>query len=196
MMGRSSFGARQLSRGRVTMMSDTEASPEAPAVEAPVAEAVESAPSSSAKKGDTGFSQFAVGQEYSGNLVGAKNFGLFVNINKGTNVLLPRSQMSRGAYEKLKRMVDTKSKEEVKLEIIGVSAENSTLSGKFVPLTAKKEVSLLQNADKGATFDATVVGAHDFGIFAELDEYGVEGLVPASKLPDKLPAGTIQASYP
>ena len=34
------------------------------------------------------------------------------------------------------------------------------------------------------------------GIFAELDEYGVEGLVPASKLPDKLPAGTIQASYP
>jgi ribosomal protein S1 len=193
MMGRPSFGIRQLSRGRVAMMSDAEASPEAAAVAAPVAE---SAPSSSAKKVDSGFSQFAVGQEYTGSLVGAKNFGLFVNINKGTNVLLPRSQMSRGAYEKLKRMVDTKSKDEIKLEIIGVSAENSTLSGKFVPLTALKEVSLLQKAEKGATYDATVVGAHDFGIFAELDEYGVEGLVPASKLPDKLPAGTIQASYP
>jgi len=40
-----------------------------------------------------------------------------------------------------------------------------------------------------------VVGTHDFGVFAELDEYGVEGLVPASKLPDKMPAGTIQVSH-
>ena len=44
------------------------------------------APTSSTKKdGKTDFSQFSVGQEYTGNLVGAKNFGVFVNINTGTN---------------------------------------------------------------------------------------------------------------
>ena len=162
--------------------------------------------------------------------------------------------MSRGAYERLKRMAEMKSKDAVKLSLIAVSAENATLSGKYIPAVAMKEVSLLQKADAGTALDATVVGAHDFGktslslchnrpyihssclintytlfqyitypmdihsmnsfilkhpitllhhassfvigIFAELDEYGVEGLVPASKLPDKLPAGTIQASYP
>ena len=181
-------------RGRTLMMTEETSSE---VVTPEVSTETVAAPSSSSKKdGSNDFSQFAVGQDYTGNLIGAKNFGVFVNINKGTNVLLPRSQMSRGAYERLKRMAETKSKDQVKLEIIGVSAENSTLSGKYVPASPMKEVSLLQKADASNTFDATVVGAHDFGIFAELDEYGVEGLVPASKLPDKLPAGTIQASYP
>ena len=185
-------------RGRTLKMTEETSSEVAtPEVSAETVSAPTSPSSSSSKKdGGNDFSQFSVGQDYTGNLVGAKNFGVFVNINKGTNVLLPRSQMTRGAYERLKRMAETKSKDQVKLEIIGVSAENSTLSGKYVPASPMKEVSLLQKADASNTFDATVVGAHDFGIFAELDEYGVEGLVPASKLPDKLPAGTIQASYP
>jgi len=52
----------------------------------------------------------------------------------------------------------------------------------------------LRKASSEDAYNATVVGTHDFGVFAELDEYGVEGLVPASKLPDKMPAGTIQVS--
>ena len=31
---------------------------------------------------------------------------------------------------------------------------------------------------------ATVVGVHDFGVFAELDEYAAEGLIPVSRLPE------------
>jgi ribosomal protein S1 len=145
------------------------------------------------------FSQYAVGQEYSGTLVGAKNFGVFVNIGTGTNVLVPRSQLTRGNYEKLKRLSDSKSKEQIKIEIISVSAENSTLSGKFVPLNykGKPDLSVLEGTDISSKFfNATVVGAHDFGLFAELDEFGVEGLVPASKLPEKLPSGSIQTSFP
>ena len=184
-------------RGRSSLQMSEESSAEVTTPPEVSSTETVTAPSSSSKKdGNNDFSQFVVGQDYTGNLIGAKNFGVFVNINKGTNVLLPRSQMTRGAYERLKRMAETKSKDQVKLEIIGVSAENSTLSGKYVPASPIKEVSLLQKVDASTTFDATVVGAHDFGIFAELDEYGVEGLVPASKLPDKLPAGTIQASYP
>jgi hypothetical protein len=131
-------------------------------------------------------------------LVGAKAFGVFVDIT-GINVLLPRSQMTKGNYEKLKRMADSKSKEQVRLELIGVSAENSTLSGKYISANYKNrpDLSALEGTDISTKFfNATVVGAHDFGIFAELDDYGVEGLVPASKLPERMPSGSIQSSYP
>ena len=40
----------------------------------------------------------------------------------------------------------------------------------------------LRKASSEDAYNATVVGTHDFGVFAELDEYGVEGLVPASKV--------------
>jgi hypothetical protein len=205
--------------------------PEAPVEEASVAAAVDAPTSSAVPAAEEaapeapkkeGFAQFEVGQAYTGSVVGAKTFGVFVDIKKGTNVLLPRSQMTRGGFERLKRMADSKSKAPVKLELIAVSAENSTLSGKYVSGFAMKDVSQLKKSDSGESYDATVVGTHDFGLFAELDEYGVEGLVPASKvrcffpfrslsvrllkclfffldpsqLPDKLPAGTVQASYP
>jgi DNA-directed RNA polymerase subunit E'/Rpb7 len=176
-------------RGWMSMMSDVS---ETPVVEAP------SSSSGKAVVAVVDFSQYAVGQEYSGSLVGAKAFGVFVDIS-GINVLLPRSQMTKGNYEKLKRLSDSKSKEQVRLEIISVSAENSTLSGKYLSGNYKNrpDLSALQGTDISSKFfNATVVGAHDFGLFAELDEYGVEGLVPASKLPERMPAGSIQASYP
>lgn len=176
-------------RGWMSMMSDASES------------STVSAGVSASKKGEVAvvdFSQYAVGQEYSGSLVGAKAFGVFVDIT-GINVLLPRSQMTKGNYEKLKRLADSKSKEQIRLELIGVSAENSTLSGKYLSANYKNrpDLSALEGTDISTKFfEATVVGAHDFGLFAELDDYGVEGLVPASKLPERMPAGSIQASYP
>ena len=174
-------------RGWMSMMSDISETP------------IAAAPSSSSGKvAVVDFSQYAVGQEHSGVLVGAKAFGVFVDIT-GINVLLPRSQMTKGNYEKLKRLSDSKSKDQIRLEIISVSAENSTLSGKYLPLNYKTrpDLSTLDGTDlKSKFFNATVVGAHDFGLFAELDDYGVEGLVPASKLPERMPAGSIQDSYP
>lgn len=178
-------------RGWKLMMSD---SSETETVEAPS--------SSSGKKpvvAVVDFASYAIGQEYSGSLIGAKAFGVFVDIATGTNVLLPRSQMTKGNYEKLKRLADSKSKEQVRLEIIGVSAENSTLSGKYLSgnYKTRPDLSALEGTDISTKFfNATVVGAHDFGLFAELDDYGVEGLVPASKLPEKMPSGSIQSSYP
>lgn len=178
-------------RGWMLMMSD-----------ATGAEVAAAPSSSSGKKSEVAvvdFSQYAVGQEYSGSLMGAKAFGVFVDIATGTNVLLPRSQMTKGNYEKLKRLSDSKSKEQVRLEIISVSAENSTLSGKYLSGNYKNrpDLSALEGTDISSKFfNATVVGAHDFGLFAELDDYGVEGLVPASKLPERMPAGSIQSSYP
>ena len=182
-----SVQSKSLVKNGWMMMSDVS---ETPIVEAPS--------SSSGKVAVVDFTQYAVGQEYTGSLVGAKAFGVFVDIS-GINVLLPRSQMTKGNYEKLKRLAEAKSKEQVRLELIGVSAENSTLSGKYLSGNYKNrpDLSTLEGTDISSKFfNATVVGAHDFGLFAELDEYGVEGLVPASKLPEKMPSGSIQSSYP
>jgi predicted RNA-binding protein with RPS1 domain len=142
------------------------------------------------------FSQFTVGQEFEGKLVSALPFGVFVDVSIGTNVLLPRSMLSKGSYEKLKSMAENKVDEAIKLQLTTVSAENRTLSGKYIPANYKDraDISNLDGKDLNSkTFKATVISAHDFGIFAELVDYGVEGLVPASKLPTM--SGSIQESY-
>jgi len=145
------------------------------------------------------FSKFEIGQEYEGSLLSSKKFGVFVDIGKGVNVLLPRSLMSRSSFEKLQRQVESKSTDKVKLELVGVSQENRTLSGKYISSNFKirPDLSLLQDKISSTKlYNATVISAHDFGVFAEIEEFNVEGLIPASKMPDKLPKGTIKASYP
>lgn len=145
------------------------------------------------------FESLAVGQEYEGTLKSAKQFGVFVDASLGADILLPRSILSRTSYEKLKKMADSKSKEKIRVELVSVSAENRTISGKYLSANYRKDrpdLSALDGKDISTQFfNATVVSAHDFGVFAELDDYGVEGLVPASKLPE-LSDKTIQASFP
>ena len=145
------------------------------------------------------FADLSVGQELEGFCKTAKQFGIFVDCSIGTDVLLPRSILSRGNYEKLKKLADSKSKDVVKIELVSISPENRTLSGKYISANYRDrpDLSALDGKDIASRFfNATVVSAHDFGVFAELEDYGVEGLVPASKLPEKLPAETIQASFP
>merc|ERR1719258_290318 len=79
-----------------------------------------------------GFAKYEVGQEYEGTVLSAKAFGVFVDIENGQNALIPRSQLSRGSYEKLKSMVTDKSKDLLKVELIGVNAENQTISCKYL----------------------------------------------------------------
>jgi len=162
---------------------------------------VDSAEDTPAASGNTpvDFSKFAVGQELEGTLLSSKKFGVFVDVGKGVNVLLPRSQMSRTSFEKLQRQVESKSKDKVKLELIGVSEANRTLSGKYIPSNFKVRPDLSTIQDKISStklYNATVISAHDFGVFAEIEEFNVEGLIPASKMPEKMPKGTIQSSYP
>jgi len=60
---------------------------------------------------------FKMGEEFEGTIVSALPFGIFVDISKGKNVLLPRSVLSKGHYEKLKSMADAKSQETIKIEV-------------------------------------------------------------------------------
>jgi len=142
-----------------------------------------------------GFAKYEVGQEYEGTVLSAKAFGVFVDIENGQNALIPRSQLSRGSYEKLKSMVTDKSKDLLKVELIGVNAENQTISCKYLQ-NNRADITSLEGQDLSAKFyNATVISTHDFGIFAELDDFGVEGLVPASKLPDTVSKSGVKDAY-
>lgn len=152
-----------------------------------VAEVGESTPSAVSD----GFEKYAVGQEHDGIVVSSKPFGLFVSIAEGVKVLLPRSKMTKGAYEKLKAMGKAKSSETVKIELITISAQNQTLTGQYKPfidpmLPDFQTVKNLPRKQRNSrAFEATVVSTHDFGLFAELNGYGVEGLIPVSILPEQ-----------
>lgn len=145
------------------------------------------------------FSIFSVGQEYDGTVISSKTFGVFVDIKKGFNVLVPKSKLSVKNYEKLSNMAKEKSSETIKIELINVSAENKTLSGKYInPLQPKErsDMTLLAGKDVMSKFyNATVISAHDFGVFASLDELNVEGLIPTSKLPENMTPGSAKKTY-
>jgi DNA-directed RNA polymerase subunit E'/Rpb7 len=151
-----------------------------------------------APMGGDDFLQYAVGQQYDAVVTNAKNYGVFAKITStGFSVLLPRMKMSPQNFAKLKGAVEAKSEDPVRIEILNVDSENRTLSAKYIPSSGSQDIAKLKDMNlKAETFEATVVSAHDFGVFAKLDKEDFEGLIPASKLPDSMPQGTIKESYP
>lgn len=144
-------------------------------------------------------SQYAVGKQYDGKLISAHQFGVFVDVGTGLNVLIPRSTLSRTMYEKLSNMVEQKSTEEIKIELTDVDTADGKLAAKYLPANLKDraDISALEGEDiVGKTFKATVISGHKFGVFATLEGYdGIEGLVPASKLPEDVPVEKIQSVF-
>ena len=58
--------------------------------------------------------------------------------------------------------------------MVGISEEENKLSGKYIPANykARADISTLDGADLNSkSFKATVVSAHEFGVFAELEGY-------------------------
>lgn len=145
------------------------------------AEGAEKTQTKSKSKGD--FSAFVVGQQYDGQVLSAKVFGVFVDISKGYNVLIPKSKMSAGNFNKLKEMADSQSTERVKVEIISVDATNQTLSAKYVdPNFKERKAADLSVFTEGQQLVGTVVSTHEFGCFVNLKEFDVDGLLPMSKM--------------
>lgn len=138
-------------------------------------------------KGD--FSVFAVGQQYEGQIMSAKVFGVFVDISAGYNVLIPKSKMSAGNYNKLKEMADSKSTDKVKVELISVDAGNQTLSAKYIdPNFRERKTADLSQFTEGQTITGTIVSTHEFGCFVSLKDFDVDGLLPMSKMRGMTPA--------
>ena len=72
--------------------------------------------------------------------------------------------------------------------------EQRTLSGKYISGNSVDISTLDEKELLSKVFTASVVSAHDFGVFAEIEEFELEGLIPASKLGKN--AKNIKANYP
>lgn len=134
-------------------------------------------------KSKADFSSFASGQQYDAEILSAKQYGIFVDISKGFNVLLPKRLLSAGNYNKLKTMADAKSKDSIKIELVDVNTANQTLSGKYIDPNFKDRrnaVVDLTQFNVGQQMNGTVVSTHEFGAFVSLDGFDMDGLLPKS----------------
>jgi exoribonuclease R len=75
------------------------------------------------------------------------------------------------------------------------------MSGTYISPRGAVKTDLSALAAKSAAerrdlrFAATVVGAHEFGVFVDIEELGVEGLLPASKIPSSGLDGSIVNTF-
>lgn len=142
-------------------------------------------------------SMYTVGQEYSGIVTRAKGNGIVVNVTADQSVFLPRSKITRGTYERLKSLLHTKSEETVRVEIIAIS-KNGTLSGKYrLPAGIQLQDANMLGSNEwgGRQLNGTVVAAHDYGLFVELNDFGVEGQVPPAAIPKEMIGGSIRKTF-
>ncbi|RYH31962.1 S1 RNA-binding domain-containing protein [archaeon] len=65
------------------------------------------------------YSAFSIGQEHTGIISNVQPFGVFVHIEAGCDVLLPRSQLTKTQFDKLSSQFEAKSQEGVKVSLIG-----------------------------------------------------------------------------
>jgi hypothetical protein len=141
--------------------------------------------------------KITVGQQCVGIAARARGNGIMVNTTSMQSILLPRSKLTRGTYEKLKSLVARKSTEPFRVEVIAVST-NGTLSGKYLPPidTPILDSSLLASKEwYNKRLNGTVVGAREAGVLVELDGFGVEGEVPASCIPHAMISGSIKKTF-
>jgi len=132
------------------------------------------------------FSAFAVGQVYDGEIMSVKDFGIFIDISKGHNVLIPRSKISLTNFDSLKSKFEAKNKDKVKIELIDLDAEKQTLSAKLVGSNTgggsrERKTVDLSKFTVGQTIKGKVVSTHDFGAFVNLEGFDCDGLLPSSK---------------
>eukprot|EP00599_Poterioochromonas_sp_BG-1_P012654 CAMPEP_0173165564 /NCGR_PEP_ID=MMETSP1105-20130129/21466_1 /TAXON_ID=2985 /ORGANISM="Ochromonas sp., Strain BG-1" /LENGTH=615 /DNA_ID=CAMNT_0014086585 /DNA_START=209 /DNA_END=2056 /DNA_ORIENTATION=+ len=162
-----------------------------PTTSLPIEEPPVPSSSSRSKAYKPDLSAFAVGQEFNAKLISSHPFGIFVDISKGVNVLLPKSKLGGKQYDQLKTMLDNKSTETIKISLTDISQESGKIAGIVL-----QEKGSLQGDDSlwsdlqgkeiiGKSYNTTVISVHNFGLFVKVEEYGVQGLVPLSKLPVK-----------
>lgn len=151
------------------------------------------------KKKDIDFSEYTIGQKFEAKVVSAKTFGLFVDLVPGVQALVPRSKMSQKQFDQIKEKLDKKEENIVKVELIGVSAENQTISARLVGDGTDKNkgntrdlTALIAVEPVGKQYTAEIVNKLDFGVFARIKDFGVDGLIPRSSIPRSMSFANIK----
>lgn len=128
-------------------------------------------------------SSFTVGQQFEANVISIMRFGVFVELTPNVNALVPRSNISPGFYSQLWKAGKESKGESILVEITEISHGDGKITAKHCG-DQQTDISYLKDLNiVGQQFNATVVSKHNFGIFAKVDQFEVDGLIPNFKAP-------------
>ncbi len=119
--------------------------------------------------------KFEVDSIVKGNIVNIVEYGLFVEIEKGIEGLVHKSEITYDKYpSKAKKLYNIGN--EVEVKIINIDTKNRRMSLSIKQCKPYPWESIDEKYKKGDIVEGVITGIKDFGIFVKLDE-GIEGLV-------------------
>lgn len=119
---------------------------------------------------------FTVGDEITGDVTGATDFGIFVSIKEGLEGLVHISEMDWGLVENPKEMY--RIGEKVRVKVIDVKDGKVSLSIKA--LKENPWIGAAKKYKKGDSVNAVIIKYNQYGALASIEE-GVAGLVHFSE---------------
>ncbi len=119
--------------------------------------------------------KFKDGDVVKGTIVNVVEYGLFVEISKGVEGLVHKSEITYDKYishaKKLYKIGD-----EINAKIINIDPENRRMSLSIKQCKPEPWSDIDEKYKKGDIIEGVVTGVKDFGVFVKLEE-GIEGLV-------------------
>ncbi len=119
--------------------------------------------------------RFKVGDIVEGEVVNVVEYGLFVEVEKGVEGLVHKSEITYDKYP-LSEGGGYKTGDRVKVKIISIDTENRRMSLSIKQCKPYPWENVEEKFKEGDVVEGIVTGIKDFGIFVRLDE-GIEGLV-------------------
>ncbi len=119
--------------------------------------------------------KFHIGDQVKGNIVNIVEYGLFIEIEKGIEGLVHKSEITYDKYPlRIKKLYNIGDSVDVK--IINIDAENRRMSLSIKQCKPYPWENVEEKYKNGDVVKGTITGIKEFGIFVKLDE-GIEGLV-------------------
>lgn len=133
-----------------------------------------------AKKLEEVRSKVKIGEKYPGKVSAIMTYGVFVNLDNGTDGLVHISEVAWSKVSDLNSMF--KVGDVVEVMVLGVSESDGKLNLSIKQLLPDPWLELSKKYSKEQEVKGKVTRVSSYGIFVELEE-GVEGLIHISKVP-------------
>jgi small subunit ribosomal protein S1 len=125
--------------------------------------------------------RFSVGEQVTGRVVRAVDFGAFVEIEEGVEGLVPVSELSWNRINHPGEVV--REGQVLQLTVLSIDPDKHRVSLSLKQAMGDPWAGAAQKYEKGSLVEATVRGIADFGAFVEVEQ-GVEAMVHISELAD------------
>ncbi|MCL4398017.1 S1 RNA-binding domain-containing protein [Patescibacteria group bacterium] len=133
-----------------------------------------------AKKLEEVKSKVKIGEKYQGKVSAVMSYGIFVNLDNGTDGLVHISEIS---WTKVENLADLfKVGDAVEVMVLGISETDAKLNLSIKQLLPDPWLKLSKKYTADQEIKGKVTRVSNYGVFVQLEE-GVEGLIHISKVP-------------